>query len=163
MSDAFAETPEAFVEMSAALVAMSAALDAPLVSANVSRLVYDCNRPPESDSAMPARSERFDVPGNADLTLQDRAARVAEVYLPFGALVADTIARHQLQEVERRLASLASLRQELCRMIDQCAGGTVADCRVIESLADHAHCIADRHTTPAPTEQHVEPTRRDPA
>ena len=76
---------------------------------------------------------------------------------------ADTIARHQLQEVERRLASLASLRQELCRMIDQCAGGTVADCRVIESLADHAHCIADRHTTPAPTEQHVEPTRRDPA
>lgn len=76
---------------------------------------------------------------------------------------ADTIARHQLQEVERRLASLASLRQELCRMIDQCAGGTVADCRVIESLADHAHCVADRHTTPAPTEQHVEPTRRDPA
>lgn len=76
---------------------------------------------------------------------------------------ADTIARHQLQEVERRLASLASLRQELCRMIDQCAGGTVADCRVIESLADHAHCIADRHTTPAPTEQHVEPKRRDPA
>ena len=76
---------------------------------------------------------------------------------------ADAIARHQLQEVERRLASLASLRQELCRMIDQCAGGTVADCRVIESLADHAHCIADRHTTPAPTEQHVEPTRRDPA
>ncbi|GJL87225.1 MAG: MerR family transcriptional regulator [Minwuia thermotolerans] len=76
---------------------------------------------------------------------------------------ADTIARHQLQEVERRLASLASLRQELCRMIDQCAGGTVADCRVIESLADHAHCIADRHTTPAPTEQLAEPTRRDPA
>lgn len=62
---------------------------------------------------------------------------------------ADAIARHQLQEVERRLASLASLRQELCRMIDQCAGGTVADCRVIESLADHAHCIADRHTVPA--------------
>lgn len=76
---------------------------------------------------------------------------------------ADTIARHQLQEVERRLASLASLRQELCRMIDQCAGGTVADCRVIESLADHAHCIADRHTAPAPTEQLAEPTRRDPA
>lgn len=76
---------------------------------------------------------------------------------------ADTIARHQLQEVERRLASLASLRQELCRMIDQCAGGTVADCRVIESLADHAHCIADRHTTPALTEQLAEPTRRDPA
>ncbi|MDF1736598.1 MAG: helix-turn-helix domain-containing protein [Minwuia sp.] len=76
---------------------------------------------------------------------------------------ADTIARHQLREVERRLASLASLRQELCRMIDQCAGGTVADCHVIESLADHAHCIADRHMTPAPMEQHVDPPRRDPA
>lgn len=58
---------------------------------------------------------------------------------------ADTIARHQLAEVERRLASLASLRQELCRMIDQCAGGAVADCRVIETLADHANCISDRH------------------
>ncbi len=61
---------------------------------------------------------------------------------------ADTIARHQLAEVERRLASLASLRQELCRMIDQCAGGTVADCRVIETLADHANCISDRHGHP---------------
>ena len=76
---------------------------------------------------------------------------------------ADAIARHQLQEVERRLASLASLRQELCRMIDQCAGGTVADCRVIESLADHAHCIADRHAAPASPGRDNDLTRQDPA
>ncbi|MDF1720756.1 MAG: helix-turn-helix domain-containing protein [Minwuia sp.] len=66
---------------------------------------------------------------------------------------ADSIARHQLVEVERRLASLASLRQELSRMIENCAGGTVADCRVIETLADHANCISDRHGHQGPVTQ----------
>lgn len=63
--------------------AMSRALDAPLVAARVSRLVYDCNRPPEADSAMPDRSETVEVPGNRDLSPEARAARVREVYDPF--------------------------------------------------------------------------------
>ena len=63
--------------------ALSAALDAPLVAGTVSRLVYDCNRPPEAESAMPTRSEVFDIPGNLGLTEAQRADRVAQVYAPF--------------------------------------------------------------------------------
>lgn len=52
---------------------------------------------------------------------------------------ADTIARERLIEVDQRIASLQALREELSRMIEQCSCGTIADCRVIETLADRSH------------------------
>jgi len=52
---------------------------------------------------------------------------------------ADTIARKRLEEVERRIVSLLALKVELARMLDQCASGRIADCRVIETLADSTH------------------------
>ena len=66
-------------------------LDSPLVAARVSRLVHDCNRPPDADSAMPDRVERIEVPGNRNLSPADRAERVARVYRPFCAAVAGLI------------------------------------------------------------------------
>lgn len=48
---------------------------------------------------------------------------------------ADRIARRQLAHVESRIARLQALKSELKRMIRQCRGGRIADCRVIESLA----------------------------
>lgn len=72
-------------------------LDAVLVHAPVSRLVYDLNRAPDMAGAMAARSEIHDIPGNANLTTDDRAARTAALYLPFHdglhALLMDRIAR----------------------------------------------------------------------
>lgn len=56
---------------------------------------------------------------------------------------ADDIAQRQLAAVEGRLAQLASLKTELERMIVQCQGGRIADCRVIEVLADHHRCLSD--------------------
>ena len=71
-------------------------LDAVLIHAPISRLVYDCNRAPDMPGAMPARSELHDIPGNADLSPQDRLARTTAVYLPFHnaahALIAERIA-----------------------------------------------------------------------
>jgi len=52
---------------------------------------------------------------------------------------ADAIARARLAEVEGRIASLRALRAELARMLAQCASGRIADCRVIETLADTSH------------------------
>lgn len=72
---------------------VSVLLNAPLVASGVSRLVYDCNRPPEASDSMPARSETIDVPGNVGLSPHDRAARVATYYRPFEALLAKTIQR----------------------------------------------------------------------
>jgi len=62
---------------------LAAHLAAPLVSGAISRLVVDCNRPPEVDSAMPAQSEIYPIPGNATLSPQDRALRIAHVHTPF--------------------------------------------------------------------------------
>lgn len=56
---------------------------------------------------------------------------------------ADVIARAQLAEVESRLARLTALKGELERMVVQCAGGRIADCRVIEVLGDHSLCSTD--------------------
>lgn len=62
---------------------MAKSLDATLVFQRFSRLVYDCNRPPESPAAMPEKSEVFDVPGNAGLDQAARDARTEALYLPF--------------------------------------------------------------------------------
>jgi len=56
---------------------------------------------------------------------------------------ADRIARRQLEQVESRIARLETLKAELQRMIRQCRGGLIANCRIIEALADHAQCSAD--------------------
>lgn len=71
------------------------------------------------------------------LDLADRPAASCEA--------ADAIARRQLRAVERRLASLSALKLELERMIAECAGGIIADCRVVDVLSDHAKCLTDDH------------------
>lgn len=62
-------------------------LDAPLVSSCVSRLVYDCNRPPDAIDAIPAKSEIFDIPGNRNLDDTARNTRINAVYKPFQTLL----------------------------------------------------------------------------
>ncbi len=68
-------------------IRISRALNSPMVASCVSRLVYDCNRPPEARTAMPEKSEVIDVPGNRGLSNADRVAREEEVYAPFCAAV----------------------------------------------------------------------------
>lgn len=68
---------------------MSSILNAPLVSQLVSRLVYDCNRPPSVLSATPSRSEIYDIPGNKDLSEEDRLDRAERFYRPFNDTVSD--------------------------------------------------------------------------
>ncbi|NOX39780.1 MAG: N-formylglutamate amidohydrolase [Alphaproteobacteria bacterium] len=76
---------------------LSAAFDAPLVASRISRLVYDCNRPPEARDAMPAKSEQFDIPGNHAISQSEHQARVVEVYDKFSAALTGVIARKSAQ------------------------------------------------------------------
>lgn len=69
------------------------------------------------------------------LSLSDRPDR--------SCAAADLIARRQLDEVNARIARLKALQEELQRMVDQCASDTIADCRVIEVLGNHALCLHD--------------------
>jgi predicted N-formylglutamate amidohydrolase len=62
---------------------LSKLLDAPLVLQRYSRLAYDCNRPPEQDSAMPEMSENTAIPGNRALTAEAKLARLRDLYWPF--------------------------------------------------------------------------------
>ncbi|MFC3075149.1 N-formylglutamate amidohydrolase [Shinella pollutisoli] len=62
---------------------IAGSLDATLVHQRFSRLVYDCNRPPDSPAAMPEKSEVFDIPGNRGLDRTARDARTAALYEPF--------------------------------------------------------------------------------
>lgn len=71
--------------------AVAQSLDAALVAARVSRLVYDCNRPPEESGAMPEKSEVFEIPGNKDLTEDQKRERVENIYLPFKQSLSDVI------------------------------------------------------------------------
>ena len=72
--------------------ALSQALNAPLVAGGVSRLLYDCNRPPAAPDAIPLRSEIYDIPGNQALTLLSHTDRVDRIYRPFCAAVDAAIA-----------------------------------------------------------------------
>lgn len=67
-------------------------LDATLIHAPVSRLIYDCNRGPDMPGAMPARSEVFDIPGNAAISPAERLARTRAVYLPWASALHGLVA-----------------------------------------------------------------------
>jgi DNA-binding transcriptional MerR regulator len=58
---------------------------------------------------------------------------------------ADTIAKARLEEVEQRIRSLNALKGELELMIEGCKHGRIAECRVIEVLADHGKCNQLHH------------------
>lgn len=70
---------------------LSKRLDTPLVLQRYSRLVYDCNRPPEANSAIPELSELTEIPGNRQLSESQRRQRVEEIYVPFHAQVGELI------------------------------------------------------------------------
>lgn len=75
---------------------LSERLNATLVFQRFSRLAYDCNRPPESPSAMPVKSEIYDIPGNVDLGEAERFARTSALYVPFHDRVSEIIAERQV-------------------------------------------------------------------
>ncbi|MBL1421928.1 MAG: N-formylglutamate amidohydrolase [Alphaproteobacteria bacterium] len=66
-------------------------LNAPLVAQQVSRLVYDCNRPPEDASATPEKSEIFEIIGNKNLSQAAKDERAAKYYMPFHNMVTSVV------------------------------------------------------------------------
>jgi predicted N-formylglutamate amidohydrolase len=70
---------------------LSRLLDAPLIMQRYSRLAYDCNRPPEQDSAIPQLSEIFEIPGNKNLSAADKLARSMELARPFHVAITNLL------------------------------------------------------------------------
>ena len=70
---------------------VSEKLDAALVAQTYSRLVIDCNRDPAHPTAMPAISEVTEIPGNQNLSEEDREARRQAIFLPYQTYIADLL------------------------------------------------------------------------
>jgi predicted N-formylglutamate amidohydrolase len=68
-------------------------LDAPAVLAGYSRLVIDCNRPPDDPSSIPSESDSIAIPGNAALDAATRRVRVATLFEPYHAAIDRQLAR----------------------------------------------------------------------
>lgn len=70
---------------------LSAVLDAPLVAGSISRLVYDCNRPLEANDCILCQTDIHQIPGNFDLSAEDRKTRYDRVHTPFHAQLSEVI------------------------------------------------------------------------
>ncbi len=75
---------------------LSLALDAVAVLQTYSRLVIDCNRRPDWDSAIPVISEHTEIPGNRDLSEAEREARRREIFDPYHQQIAALLARRMV-------------------------------------------------------------------
>ncbi|UWU25648.1 N-formylglutamate amidohydrolase (plasmid) [Rhizobium sp. CB3060] len=68
-------------------------LDAPLVFANVSRLVLDINRHPDHPGSIVKLSEATEIPGNKSLSDAERLLRCDAIYHPFHAALEDVVGK----------------------------------------------------------------------
>ncbi|MBS0232519.1 MAG: helix-turn-helix domain-containing protein [Proteobacteria bacterium] len=57
----------------------------------------------------------------------------------------DALAREHLKAVTSRIARLEALKKELETMIRSCAKGRIAECRIIDVLSHHEHCVSKNH------------------
>ncbi|HEX2148431.1 MAG TPA: N-formylglutamate amidohydrolase [Pseudorhizobium sp.] len=87
---------------------MSRQLDATLIYQRFSRLIYDCNRPPESPAAIREVSEIFRIPGNENLCDAERSLRATSLYHPFQGRIREEIARRREAELRTVLVTIHS-------------------------------------------------------
>ncbi|MEK9763490.1 MAG: N-formylglutamate amidohydrolase [Deltaproteobacteria bacterium] len=58
-------------------------LGANLLWQNYSRLVVDCNRPPESSQSICSESDGIPIPGNHEISKDEIRERIEEIFLPY--------------------------------------------------------------------------------
>ncbi len=127
-------------------LALSRALDAPLIASTVSRLVYDCNRPPNAPSAMPEQSEYIEVPGNRDLSDAACAERANTIYTPFCRTVSDMIGARKAAGLGTHLITIHSFTPLYFGKTRECEIGILhdSDSRLADAMLDEAHHLPTR-------------------
>lgn len=74
---------------------LSGILGATLIHQRYSRLVIDCNRHPQYESAFAAVSDQTPVPGNTGLAVADAARRITEIFMPYHAAISRELDRRE--------------------------------------------------------------------
>ena len=94
---------------------MSNIFDAPAVLSPISRLVIDCNRHLDAPDLIPEQSDGTVIPGNQNLSAQDRTLRIEHWFEPYQAAVEAIF-------VERERLGVASVAISIHSMTDNLAG-----------------------------------------
>lgn len=130
----------------AVAVKLAQALEAPLVASLVSRLIYDCNRSPEAASAIPERSEIIDVPGNRNMTVAQRAARISTIYRPFCDAVTATLVDRAARSLPTALITVHSFTPIYHGQTRAVEIGILhdADSRLADAMLAQAHRLPHR-------------------
>lgn len=121
---------------------LSKLLDAPYVKGEISRLVFDCNRPKSAPSAIPEKSEVFDIPGNQNLSVADRDARVSEIYQPFEDCLAKAVSNFETLPAIITIHSFTAVYAKVSRVVEL---GILHDKDT--RLADAMLAVANKHTS----------------
>ena len=87
---------------------LSKHLDAHLIVQRYSRLVIDCNRPPNVASSIPVISEATTVPGNQGLTRQAAELRRTQIFDPYHRRIDGIIDQRRQHNLPTILVSLHS-------------------------------------------------------
>ena len=119
---------------------MSAQLDAPLIVQRYSRLVYDCNRPPENPSAWPEKSETTKIPGNVGLNAAQKSDRVEQIYKPFHQAVSDFLDQRQRGDIEPVFVTIHSFTATYHGKFREVELGVLhdEDTRFADAMLEHA-------------------------
>lgn len=88
--------------------ALSKHLDAHLIAQRYSRLVIDCNRPPDAPSSIPRFSEATTIPANEGLAREAAEARRRQIFDPYHRRIREAIDRRLRDGVPTLLVSLHS-------------------------------------------------------
>src|SRR5467141_2718150 len=88
--------------------ALSKHLDAHLIAQRYSRLVIDCNRPPQAASSIPRISDATTIPGNEGMAPDAAAARRRSIFDPYHRRIHEVTDRRLRDGVPTVLVSLHS-------------------------------------------------------
>ena len=81
--------------------ALSKHLDAHLIAQRYSRLVIDCNRPPDAASSIPRISEATTISGNEGLSREAALMRRAQIFDPYHRRIDEIIDQRGSAEIGR--------------------------------------------------------------
>ncbi|SDJ16833.1 MULTISPECIES: N-formylglutamate amidohydrolase [Bradyrhizobium] len=87
---------------------MSKQLDAHLIVQRYSRLVIDCNRPPDAASSIPRISEATTIPGNEGLSREAAELRRVKIFEPYHRRIGEIIDARRAAGLPTVLVSLHS-------------------------------------------------------
>jgi predicted N-formylglutamate amidohydrolase len=88
--------------------ALSKHLDAHLIAQRYSRLVIDCNRPPEAPSSIPRISETTMIQGNENLSEKAAETRRRAIFEPYHRRISEVIEQRLRDKIPAVLVSLHS-------------------------------------------------------